>query len=501
MENYIQANKTYQIRTEQHQGMEHLVVPVVMMVEGVHNGSHGPLLHLATDLGRFPEAWNGIPVVINHPVNEEGQNVSANSPDVIDREIVGRVYNTRMEGSKLKAEAWLDVEKVKRVSMAALAAIRNNDPLDVSVGVFTEEEDKPGHYRGASYESIARNHRPDHLALLPGGVGACSWEAGCGIRNNKQSEKGGGNVMVIKEKVLPEVQNNISEDMLKTLSVTDNEAGYQELTGMVQSKLDAMDDGSKAHYLVEIYDNRFIYKVSSPNNGGKYYQRNYSINTDGEVVFAETPVEVRRDVSFTVLEEKKTPKLKRTIFNDNSNKEVQMEKTKCPDCIAKVDALIANALSKFDEKDRDWLLTQDEPMLDRLVPNEPVVEKAPVVETNAEALQVLKNSLKTAEDFINILPAEMQDQMRSALATHKAQSANMVKTILDNTAEGVWDEATLTGMDSATLVKVFNTIKREEETGTADYSLNGYIGTSTLNVNEENFLLPGNIVIDGKEEK
>ena len=57
----------YEVKLTVHNEKPHLVVPVVMMVEGVHNGSQGPLFHSIAELGKFPESWNGIPVVIYHP--------------------------------------------------------------------------------------------------------------------------------------------------------------------------------------------------------------------------------------------------------------------------------------------------------------------------------------------------------------------------------------------------------------------------------------------------
>ena len=72
----IQVNGDYVIRSDVYEGRTHIVVPVIMMVEGVHNGSQGPLLHLAEDLGKFPESWDGIPVTIQHPT-VDGGNVSA----------------------------------------------------------------------------------------------------------------------------------------------------------------------------------------------------------------------------------------------------------------------------------------------------------------------------------------------------------------------------------------------------------------------------------------
>ena len=103
IENIVQINRNYVIRSETLDGKRHIVVPVVMMVEGVHNGSQGPLLHLAEELGRFPGAWNGIPVTIQHPQDGD-MFVSANSPNIINSQVVGRVFNTRFEDGKLKGE-------------------------------------------------------------------------------------------------------------------------------------------------------------------------------------------------------------------------------------------------------------------------------------------------------------------------------------------------------------------------------------------------------------
>lgn len=176
----------YTIRYDTLQGKEHLIVPVVLMVQGVHRGSHGPILHLADELGKFPGAWDGIPVSVQHP-QEDGMHVSANQPHILDEYVVGRVFNTRMDGQKLRAEAWIDPEALGRISAEALEHIRAGKPMDVSVGVFTDEDMQAGDYAGEHYEAVARNHRPDHLALLPGGIGACSWVDGCGVRTHEDS--------------------------------------------------------------------------------------------------------------------------------------------------------------------------------------------------------------------------------------------------------------------------------------------------------------------------
>ena len=159
----------YEVEIKLHQEKPYLVVPVVLMVEGVHEGNCGPLLHLMKDLGRVTEAWNGIPIVIDHP-ELEGMPISANSPDIIDKQTVGRVYNTRVDENKLRAEAWLDEEKLSEVSLDTLDAVNESKDIEISVGVFLDEEEEEGTWNGEKYTAISHNHLPDHLALLPGGV-------------------------------------------------------------------------------------------------------------------------------------------------------------------------------------------------------------------------------------------------------------------------------------------------------------------------------------------
>lgn len=183
IDTYSSIQVNFMARRKMLQGKQHMIVPVVMMVEGVHAGSHGPLFHSMKELGKFPDSWNGIPVTVGHP-QIGGQNVSANSPEVIEQ-TVGKVFNTRVENNKLKAEVWLDEQRLQSMSPETMAFIQKGNNLEVSIGVFTDEELVNGEWNGEIYKAIAKNHRPDHLALLPGERGACSWNDGCGVRVNK----------------------------------------------------------------------------------------------------------------------------------------------------------------------------------------------------------------------------------------------------------------------------------------------------------------------------
>ena len=179
-----------EIRHETFDGRDHLVAPVVAIREMVLDSGFLP----AAEIGRFVEAWNGIPLVMDHPT-ERGVPVSANRPEILERRGVGRLWNVRLEDGRLLGELWIDVEKARRLggeALEALARLERGQPLEVSTGYFTDEEAVEGSFRGRRYEKVQRNLRPDHVALLPNAVGACSWADGCGAPRVNHEGGGGG---------------------------------------------------------------------------------------------------------------------------------------------------------------------------------------------------------------------------------------------------------------------------------------------------------------------
>ena len=98
------------IRREVMEDRVHLVAPVVILTEGVHHGSGGPLYYPAEELAKFPQAWNGIPLPVFHPTDEAGNPVISNSPEVIQAQSVGRLFNVFYDAhaKALKGELWVD---------------------------------------------------------------------------------------------------------------------------------------------------------------------------------------------------------------------------------------------------------------------------------------------------------------------------------------------------------------------------------------------------------
>lgn len=178
------ALKGYSTRTEQYNGKEHLVVPVVALVEGVVHAMNAKSAEFvpAEEFSRAPAGWNGRPIFLGHPMRE-GRPVSGNTPEVLESEQIGIVFNSKAKNGKLTMEAWIDVDRATEVAPTLLQRIKDKEPIEISVGVMVTTDDTEGTFLGKNYKGRWQNLMPDHLALLPEtDEGACSVEMGCGVR-------------------------------------------------------------------------------------------------------------------------------------------------------------------------------------------------------------------------------------------------------------------------------------------------------------------------------
>jgi len=176
-------NLAARIRRETHEGRSYLVAPVVLLTEGVHEGSGGPLLYSADKLKANPAVWNHMPLVVYHP-EANGEPVSARSPGVLDSRKVGLVFNASYD-TKLRAEAWFDELKTKEVDVRVYNALVKGEQMEVSTGLYTNATDKVGEFGGLKYQGEVNDIIPDHLAVLPDKKGACSLDRGCGLLQNE----------------------------------------------------------------------------------------------------------------------------------------------------------------------------------------------------------------------------------------------------------------------------------------------------------------------------
>ena len=439
----ITAMSPYTIAVRKHQGEKHLVVPVVMMVEGVHNGSHGPLYHPAEELGKFPESWNGIPVIVRHP-QKDGVYVSANSPDIVDDQVIGRVYNTKFEDGKLKAEVWINEHKASLVYPEILSYLRKGQPIDVSVGVFTDDEYISGEWNGEKYVGIAKNHRPDHLALLPNERGACSWTDGCGIRLNKEGE------VPLEVYKLSYKGTESTEWSAPTLQDFGVDGRWEDLPREERARI-------AAHFLIgdagapTFQDLKF--PVVNPKTG-KLNERALRAVIGGrgaqvKGVSDEERKRARRQAYRLLVEEfdvdLEIPPM--STLKENKKGGRKMEE--------KVKLLIQSG--KFDEKDAEWLGTLQEEHLDKLID---LTKAEPAkIEVNKEAvLEELKEQFKDLNVYLDMAPVEIREQIGFGMKLLQEKKQEYIDYIKTNSASNVFSDDELKSMKICQLEKLAKAI-------------------------------------------
>lgn len=170
-----------EVQQDVYEGKRVIKLPVVMArSDVVMNGALIPQEEL------IPESWDGVPVTWGHPNDGQGF-ISAQTPQVLSEWSIGRIFNSRVDGQALKAEAWIEVDRAMEIApgfVETLLTTKSEMPIDVSTGYFSKDEDVSGEVNGRQYTMLNRDVKPNHLAILAEEDGACSWADGCGLRSN-----------------------------------------------------------------------------------------------------------------------------------------------------------------------------------------------------------------------------------------------------------------------------------------------------------------------------
>lgn len=152
-----------------------LVAPITTIpLDGILNGSKGPGFYPAAETMASVKAWDGMPLTSFHPMDEMGRHTSAGAPGVLGRQGIGIVRDSVWK-NKLQHRGWFDEERVKQVNPTIYANLKSGTPIETSTGLYTDNEVAPqgSNHNGRPYTWVARNYRPDHIAVLVGQVGAC----------------------------------------------------------------------------------------------------------------------------------------------------------------------------------------------------------------------------------------------------------------------------------------------------------------------------------------
>jgi len=375
----ISFNFSGTTRREKFEGRDYIVAPMTLIVPGVLNGSRGPMLYPLEEIQKNPSAWNGMPIVLDHPTHN-GTPVSARTKDVLEKSRIGVILNTSAE-DKLTAEGYFDIEKTRKVAPQILNQLESGQKIELSTGLGGDEDKQSGNFNSVSYNSIYRNYRPDHLAVFTDKIGSCSIDSGCGVNNeDKKSlwKKLGEILGVTNNETKTQTEENKMKDQLVTDLIANcdcwTEDDKKTLNDLSEEKLKSLNEDVKNSKKRDEQLKQQEVVINKVKEGYTVGEVKVTLNEKGEL--ESNPVKPKKEEKSTD-NEKKTEMKFEDLPEDVRNK--------------------LGYLEKLENEKKEFLINQ-------LIVNVKDEDKAQTVEN------LMKNSIEEIEERLRYLPEpEEQD--------------------------------------------------------------------------------------------
>lgn len=433
---HLLAHVSGALRTAKFEDREHVVVPVVALVEGVIHAANAefPELVLADELSKAPQGWDGRPVLPDHPARD-GQRISANDPRILEEMAFGRVFNSKIEGKRLLVEAWLDRERAGKLggdAQRTLERVEAGELVEVSVGAFVVAEEKRGVHHGQRFMAIWREIVPDHLAMLPEGViGACSAEMGCGApRVAHVYQVLGDRYLRVSSQEAEVKRLTKQETREQVLTVLEGppDMGDQDLRGALDAALRASEPGFLGVDTVFPNERQVVYAVA-PTEALVLFRRDFKVDGDGAITLSTDKTEVRPVMRFEPVGEPTTAsagcgcraKNKTPAKEENVNKKDLVK------------AILAKKGTPFVEADATVLEGFSEERLTALAAEEPVkeLEPEPVQASEETPEQRRKKLLDENPDIASVLEEDKKARAAKRVTLMDAMAASGQKSFTE----------------------------------------------------------------------
>jgi len=364
-----------------------------------------------------------------------GEGVSACDPVILNNRKVGLMMNTRWEKGRLRSEAWIDRGRANTVDERIMTAVEAKEMMELSTGIFIDVDDTEGTWRGEEYTGVARNYRPDHLALLPDQIGACSLADGAGLLRNQSAD-----LMAKAKKMMKTAQDNGDEEMRKKAKqmmdeakamVTKNEMSMSNINSALCEALrtkfnvDPAVPSTGYLWVMDVYSNFVIYEFQN-----KLWRLGYTAADTGVTLSDETPVEVRRVTEYrTVTGAFVGNRNIKSQFNMNKQKIVAILMAHAVTTVAGI-ALAANMTEEQMKPLTDEAL---EGALNEAL-NKPAAPPAPVANAVAPEKEKGEEGTKVVNlaDYIAAAPKEIQDVLRNSMTVYDEEKVRLIETITAN---------------------------------------------------------------------
>jgi hypothetical protein len=417
-----------------------------------------------------------------------GLKVSANQPKVLQEEAFGLLFNTKLDGDKLKSEIWINLVRVDELGdevKKSVEALQSGELVEISTGLIADIEVRKGTFKGQSFDGIWRNVTPDHLAILPEGVvGACSVEDGCGAprvnaacgpgcqcfdskgqklskhKHKKKRKKvmaepnpddgkgkqNAGDPNNPDPSITPNAEGGFRTFVTKFMGLISFKSGDEEVAlrnaaevirankeladfDIKKSLMVALGKEGEATdpFIIALFSDSFVYE---PDWSGKLLQRSFTLDNKGNATLGSKTTEVRPITEFV-------PASKREEGD-----------TTMPDAkiAQKVDALVANERTKFTDEHKDWLVTLNMSQLEALEPEAEKEVKASedaevAAKAKAEAEKAAASSESgseeakeppTTEQFLSTASPEIREVLNEGVSLRNQRRDDLVKGLKAN---------------------------------------------------------------------
>jgi hypothetical protein len=369
------------VRYEMLDEVEHIVVPMVMIVEGVHNGSQGPVLYEAPDMQKVVHAWNHKPILNDHPLFSNG--TTACDVEVINKQRLGIVLNNTIDRkngvARWRCEAWLNIKNCADKAADLLDLIEKGEMVEVSTGLFINPIGAEGTWNEESYTARATDMQPDHLAILLGKKGACSIQDGGGLLQNADKSK---------PSLITRVDNLLNGQL------------SQKLNAALVARLGETWSG-----WLEDHDPDNLYLIYWAD--GKLFRLKYKVIDGATVTLSDdSPTEVVRAVSYSEV-------------SPVQNGSASTTKGTVMDRAKQVDLLIANG---WTEDQRDMLTALPETQFGMLMKGVPTQQ--------SPDLNSLSTSSAAEVDWEKLLPSHVVNAVKTVVTQADAEKKGLVEALV-----------------------------------------------------------------------
>jgi hypothetical protein len=467
---------TGELRTATFRTREHIVVPVVALVQGVVHAVNAdkPELVRIEAVARSFQSWNGRPVMGGHPADSDGQPVMANDPRVLERDSFGMVFNADIQDDRLLVEAWIDPALVRTGTVAenVLRRLQDGQTIEVSIGAFIIAEPKEGTFGGQRYYSEWKEIFPDHLAMLhETETGACSVEMGCGaLRDAKVHLVTAKGIEVQKETIMnkcSKCEKELAEgatcdcaskpepltlkqrvlNLFKFRTAATEDLTVSDLTSELDRAIRAIEPGYQGVLDVLINQNKVVYVVA-PEDAWKILQRSYTVGENGKIDIADDAEEVRMVNRYEPVAESRAAQQRVACGCHNKTApaqsgEAEMNKAE------RIAALIAAGTYK--DSDKPWLEAMPEAAIETLATTQEKAAAGQPVSAPVSTPPSAAGEVRTAQQFFDTIGDPQLKESMMESHRHLQERRSAIITSLKATGRCNYTEAELGAMSTQSL--------------------------------------------------